>query len=337
MPRNVRIEYPGAVYHVLCRGDHRQLIFDHDEHRRTFLETLGEVCERTGFVVHSYVLMSNHYHLLLETPAGNLVAGMKWFQGTYTQRYNASKRQCGHLFQGRYKAVPVEREDASYFRIVSEYIHLNPARAGMLKAGASLRSYPWSSFPSFVTPGKGAFPWLVRSRVFATHDLADEGRMSCRRYAKYMDLKVRALGAGKNSAALDAEWAALRRGWYLGSDRFRDRLMDQIDEGMAGRKRASYTAEGMRGYDEKEADRLLLNATQRLGLRVEDLWSRRQSDSAKQAVAWWIKSRTSVGDDWICKRLEMGSRMNVHRAVSRYRRAADAESRRIKKLLLCAD
>jgi hypothetical protein len=82
--------------------------------------------------VHSYVLMTNHYHLLVETPARHLVAGMKWFQGTYTQRYNHAHRLVGHLFQGRYKAIPIEAEEPEYFRLVSDYIHLNPARAGCL-------------------------------------------------------------------------------------------------------------------------------------------------------------------------------------------------------------
>ncbi len=89
MARRVSIEYPEAMYHVMCRGDRKELIFDSDRDRREFMRTLGEACERTGFLIHSYVLMSNH-HLLLETPSGNLVSGMKWFQGTYTQRYNSA-------------------------------------------------------------------------------------------------------------------------------------------------------------------------------------------------------------------------------------------------------
>ena len=108
MPRSVRIQYPGAVYHVLCRGDRREAIFADDADREVFLSTLAQMCQRTGMLVHSYVLMSNHYHLLMETPQPNLSAGMKWFQGTYTQRYNTRHRLSGHLFQGRYKAIPVE-------------------------------------------------------------------------------------------------------------------------------------------------------------------------------------------------------------------------------------
>ena len=89
MPRSVRIEYPGAHYHAMCRGNNGQEIFWDDDGHRLFLSTLREVCQQTGWLIHAYVLMSNHYHLLLETPEANLVAGMKWFQGAYTQRFKS--------------------------------------------------------------------------------------------------------------------------------------------------------------------------------------------------------------------------------------------------------
>jgi putative transposase len=131
MARTVRIECEGAVYHVMCRGDRGESVFPSEGDRETFLDTLAEACERTGFEIHSYVLMTNHYHLLLETPEANLVEGMRWFQSVYTQRANRRRGESGHLFQGRYKAVPVEAEDAGAFLRVSDYIHLNPARAGL--------------------------------------------------------------------------------------------------------------------------------------------------------------------------------------------------------------
>ena len=124
MARKVRIEFPGAVYHVMARGNQGQAIFRSDGDRRMFLDTLDEGCGKAGWRVHAYVLMGNHYHLLLETPEGNLVAGMKWLQGTYTQRFNSQHEVFGHLFQGRYKAVLVDGGSAEYFRVASTYIHL---------------------------------------------------------------------------------------------------------------------------------------------------------------------------------------------------------------------
>ena len=106
--RPVRIPYPGAVYHVMARGNRGQAVFGDDTDRQLFLETLGEACEKTGWRIHAHVLMGNHYHLLAETPEANLVAGMKWLQGAYTRRHNGWHRLFGHLFQGRHKAVVVD-------------------------------------------------------------------------------------------------------------------------------------------------------------------------------------------------------------------------------------
>ena len=147
MPRKPSIEFDGAVYHVMSRGNRQEEIFRDDTDRVLFLETLTEVCARTGWIVHAYVLMDNHYHILPETPEPNLVVGMKWFQGTYTQRFNARNREWGHLFQGRYKALLVENGSNAYFPIFSSYIHLNPARAGMF----NLKKIALAILPGVVT------------------------------------------------------------------------------------------------------------------------------------------------------------------------------------------
>jgi putative transposase len=108
MARSIRIEYPGAFYHVMARGNRRESIYlDYDD-RRFFLRTLAEACGMTGWRVHAWVLMGNHYHLLVETPEANLVTGMQWLQNTYTRRFNTRHRLWGRLFGDRYKAVPVE-------------------------------------------------------------------------------------------------------------------------------------------------------------------------------------------------------------------------------------
>ena len=338
MPRALRIEYPGAVYHVMSRGDRREPIYLSDADRRAFLETLGEACERAGFIVHAYVLMTNHYHLLLETPGANLVSGMKWLQGTYTQRYNRANRLNGHVFQGRYKAIPVDADTPGYFRLASDYIHLNPARAGLLvRQNNDLSTFPWSSFPAFVKQRKLVWPWLRRIRVFASHELQDEAAGSRSRYAAYMERRVAELFAQSESPAREKQWRSLRRGWYSGSELFRDQLLERAESAVKGTRRDSYEKGGLQLHDEHAAQRRLDEALKRLGVAIENVWGRRQNDAVKQAVAWWVKHQTVVGDEWICRKLHMGSRMNVHRAVNRYRKESDPESQTLKKMLLCAD
>ncbi len=338
MPRSVRLEYAGAVYHVMGRGDRREAIFLADGDRELFLATLAEMCARTGIFVHSYGLMTNHYHLLMETPEPNLVAGMKWLQGTYTQRFNARHGLCGHLFQGRYKAIPIEAEHPTYFRVARDYIHLNPARARLLEAAApDLRSYPWSSLPLFA--GSARLPsWLRRARVFESLELPDEGAASRRRFRAWMATRTCDVLEYETSAKEADEWRKLQRGWYLGSESFRDWLMDRAAGKVAGRQRASYHAGAMHAHDDIQAARLLSDGLERLGLSTAVMVKLKQNDPRKQALAWLIKSQTIVADEWIASRLRMGDRSNISRAVSAFRSPADRERRRLSKLLhVCTD
>ena len=150
MPRQVRVEYAGAHYHVLARGNNRQAIFLSDEDRQRFLQLVEEAVEQTGWVVHSYVLMRNHYHLLLETPEPNLVAGMKRFQQAYTQRFNVRHGRTGYLCQGGYKAIPIEEEDEKLVNRVSSRIHLNsfPAQVCGVGCGRGLDNMSGAVTPS---------------------------------------------------------------------------------------------------------------------------------------------------------------------------------------------
>ena len=138
MPRSIRIEYAGAFYHVMARGNRREEICRGDYDRQLFLKTLGEACAKTGWRIHAWVLMSNHYHLLIETREANLVAGMQWLQNTYTRRFNAGHRLWGRLFGDRYKAVLVEGASRYYYETLLDYIHLNPVRAKLV------RPQPWA-------------------------------------------------------------------------------------------------------------------------------------------------------------------------------------------------
>src|ERR1051325_11700002 len=166
MPRQLRIEYPGAIYHVMNRGDRREAIFSDDVDRRRFIETLGETCQKTDWQIHAYCLMSNHFHLVLETPRANLVAGMRWFLGTYTARFNRRHKYFGHVFSGRYKSLIVDDSGTGYLKTVCDYVHLNPVRAKLLKPEQRLAEYRWSSWPEYLKkPGKRG-PWLRVDRVF---------------------------------------------------------------------------------------------------------------------------------------------------------------------------
>ena len=176
MPRKLRVEYPGAIYHVMNRGDHRENIFRDDEDRACFLSTLGEACRKTEWSALAYCLMPNHFHLVVETPQGNLVAGMKWLLGVYTKRFNIRHKLCGHLFAGRYKALIVEDSGDGYLATVCDYVHLNPVRAGLLAPPQPLEDFVWSSYPDYLKALRKRPPWLRVQRL-----LGEKGIPSCHR------------------------------------------------------------------------------------------------------------------------------------------------------------
>lgn len=305
MARKARVEFAGAVYHVLDRGDRREAIFADEVDRQTFLRTLGEVCQRTGWQVHAYVLMSNHYHILLETPEANLVRGMKWFQSTYTQRFNRRHRLGGHLFQGRYKAIVVDPEEPNYLVTLSDYIHLNPVRAGLVEKGGKLFAYRWSSYPAYVRGAETACPfWLKRGTVLGELGLRDTAA-DRRRYAERM----------KARAAEGESEEAKERGWCLGGKTFRRKmlaLLDATSDKLLARKETDGVLR--RSHDEYRAEELLHQGLARLGLAAEELAHLRKNDVRKIAIGRIIRRETAVDNRWIAGRLELG---HVSR-VSRY-------------------
>ena len=149
MTRQWRIEFEGAYYHILSRGNERRNIFHDNDDRISFLEILGKMSERFEVEVYAYVLMNNHYHLLLKTNKPNISKSMQWFGNTYTRRYNIKHRRSGHLFQGRFKNFLVENDE--YLTLLSCYIHRNPLRAGTVER---LVDYPWSSYPMYANGKK---------------------------------------------------------------------------------------------------------------------------------------------------------------------------------------
>src|SRR5436190_1321953 len=165
MPRKLRIEYEDAIYHLMNRGDHRDNIFHNDKDRELFLKTLSEACERTGWQVHAYCLMRNHFHLVIETPRPNLSLGMQWLLGTYTARFNRRHKLFGHLFSGRYKSLLVDGSGDGYLKAVCNYVHLNPLRAKLLTAEQALKEYRWSSYPEYLKGPSQRMAWLRVDRL----------------------------------------------------------------------------------------------------------------------------------------------------------------------------
>jgi putative transposase len=161
MARPLRIEFPGAFYHVTSRGNERKAVFKSLRDRERFLSYLESATERYGAVIHIYCLMDTHYHLLLETPSGNLSTIMQHINGAYTTYFNRKRERSGHLFQGRYKAILVEADE--YAMELSRYVHLNPVRAGIVK---SPEEYKWSSFRYYISNGK-APKWMKRDLILS--------------------------------------------------------------------------------------------------------------------------------------------------------------------------
>ena len=158
MARSVRIEYVGAYYHVMARGNRREAIFFDDDDRRFFLQVLAEACGQTGWQVHAWVLMGNPYHLLLETPEGHLSRGMAWRQNADTRRINTRHRLWGPVFGGRDKSIVVE--PGNCFRALLDSLHRNPVRAGLVREADDRESYGWSSLKGCFSLPKTRPKWL---------------------------------------------------------------------------------------------------------------------------------------------------------------------------------
>jgi putative transposase len=330
--RPIRIEYPGAAYHVMARGNRGERIFHDDADRHRFLETLGEACEKTGWRIHAYVLMANHYHLLLETPEANLVAGMKWLQGAYTQRYNRRHRVFGHLFQGRYKAVVVDAQEASYFQVVSTYIHLNPARAGLIEVGRErLKRYRWSSYPWYLNRAGKRPTWLSTERVLGSLHLGAKDRQG---YEAYLEGRVLELASKAGRKEMDQQWKSLRRGWYLGQESFAAKLERTVADVRAGKRRESHSGPAKRAHDQSAAEQQLKRGLAALGLESPALAALPKGAPEKLALAWWIRRRTTVPLRWVSERLAMGHYSRVTHDLSQATRKPNPKIQRLRNKLL---
>lgn len=207
MTRPLRLEFAGALYHLTARGDRQEPIFLDDGDRRSFLDLLGKEIHQQGWLCYAYCLMDNHYHLLIETPEANLVRGMRRLNGVYTQAFNRRRKKSGHVFQGRYKSILVDKDN--YLLELCRYIVLNPVRAKMVKAPGE---WGWSSYRA--TVGELSAPkWLAVEDILSLFS----GRRS--NYRKFV---MEGIDQG-------TVWEGLTGQIYLGEESFLERMQDLAD------------------------------------------------------------------------------------------------------------
>ena len=209
MARGIRIEYSGAIYHVTARGNRRKRIFVDDRDHEHFLECVAEAARRFGWVITSYVLMVNHFHLVVETPEPNLARGMQWLNGSYAAWFNKRHRKVGHLFGERYKAIHVEAGE--YMQRLARYVVLNPVRAKMVERPEDFR---WSSYRA--TAGHEPDPeWLRAERLSAYFGASDDWRSN---YVQFVTVGIVRPGP---------LWASLR-GIFLSSEAWLEQMKQKI-------------------------------------------------------------------------------------------------------------
>ena len=308
MARKLRLETEGGIYHVLNRGNYRSAIFQADKTKAAFLACLDEACTKTGWRVHAWCLMSNHYHLAIETPRANLVEGMQWLQGTFSTRFNRLRRERGHLFQGRYKSLLVD--PAVGLGPLCHYIHLNPMRA-KLRSVAQLAEWPWSSLHWLMAP-KLRPSWYVPD---AALDHAGGLKDTPAGRAKYLDYL--AWLAEDEPARKEQRFAEMSTGWVIGSEGFAKAAV-RAHAATLGQGRRM--AEETRVTQEAVWQEMLENRLAQLGRTAGELAGDGKSAEWKLALAAALKAQTTVTNRWLGEALHLGNLHEVSRKVAAWTR-----------------
>ncbi|HWI58801.1 MAG TPA: transposase [Bacillota bacterium] len=300
MPRKPRIQYPGALYPVLKRGDQRDDIYYDEVDRQDFVKTLAETCQQTGCEVHAYCLMRNHFHLVVEPPNANLVAGRRWFLSRDTLRRNPRRKLCGHVFSGRYKALAVEGSATGYRKTGCDSVQLNPVRAHLLRPEDRWVAYPWSRLIWYAAAREHRPFWLRVDRLLGEHGIPENTAAGRAQLEAQMEARRAQETAPEALAALES---SLARGWCLGSEALRQQLREPL-EGRLGEhpagalKLASAAA---------KAERIIAQELERLGGSPEQLARRPKCAPEKLARAGRLRAETPLSGRWLAARLHLGS------------------------------
>ncbi|HEU5077668.1 MAG TPA: transposase [Opitutaceae bacterium] len=301
MARKLRLEFPGAIYHVINRGNYRSSLFKTDAAKAAFENCLFDTCKKSGWVLRAFVIMENHFHLAVETPQGNLVSGMQWLQSTFANRFNKLRGERGHLFQGRYKSLVVEAGSA--LGQVCHYIHLNPVRAGLVPV-QRLPEYRYSSYWYLRNPKQRPEFLQMEPALIEAGGLVDEPR-GWTAYQHYLAWQAENGPLGKNRA-----YVSLSQGWALGSAGFKQQL---LKEGAADVEARAWDSVGAREVRQGRWRQALAEALKRIPEKSRE--SKMKSAPWKVAVAAHLRETTDVSNSWLAEQLDMGSGIYVSKHI----------------------
>jgi REP element-mobilizing transposase RayT len=295
---------------VINRGNYRADIFKTEGAKAAFEACLFEACAKSGWLLHAHVLMRNHYHLAVETPAGNLAAGMQWLQATFANRFNRMRKERGHLFQGRYKSLLVE--EGMPLGQVCHYIHLNPVRAGVVTV-AALPDFRFSSYWYLSRPKERPACLQFGAALGEAGDLADNAA-GWRSYGDYLAWHATDGPAGRSKA-----YVSLSQGWALGSTEFKRGLVR--DHALAATSRA-WESQGAQEIRTEQWRVALASCLKVAGRTATDIQAARKSADWKVAIAAALKLNTQASNRWLCEQLHMGTPVAVSQLTGLLRRQA---------------
>ena len=325
MARKLRLEFSGACYHVINRGNYRRDLFAGKGAAESFQACLLEAVARFGWRLHAFVIMRNHFHLAVETPEPNLSEGMRWLQATWAARFNRFRGETGRPFQGRYKALHVEPGHA--LAQVAHYIHLNPVRAKVVTA-ERLREFRWSSLPLFA--GRDRPAGLEAATVLKQSGDLTDSAAGWLRYVDYL-----AVLAEEDAQRRNEKFGRLSRGWLVGSTAFKLQLQAELQEAASGRERFELLGADRAALQEAQGalwEERLRAAAKELGIALDRLPVQRSAaDKVRLAVV--LKTTTSVSNRWLSERLGMGAPASVSQYVRRFRLRGEGGDRAFKRAL----
>lgn len=311
MPRKLRLEYHGACYHVINRGNYRRALFAPKGSAEAFERTLLETCARFGWRLHAFVIMSNHFHLAVETPEPNLSEGMKWLQGTWAMRFNRFRGESGRPFQGRYKALHVEPGHA--LAQVGHYLHLNPVRARVLPV-ERLPDFRWSSLWHFLRRDRAEC--LVPATVLSESGNLPDTKGGWRRYLAYLGLL-----AEENPRERQKRYGELSRGWCIGSNEFREGLKKDLKKQGADLEKPALLGGWHAAWKKEreiEWEERLQAAAKAMKTDLRKLPARK-SALEKVRLAALLKATSAASNSWLAARLSMGQPASVSQFIRRFR------------------